>query len=53
MRTSSRSPIITSVELYRSLPDAELAIVPGTSHGLLVEKRELCNTMIAEFLSGD
>ena len=42
-----------AVELYRSLPDAELAIVPGTSHGLLVEKRELCNTMIVEFLSGD
>jgi len=23
--------------MYRSLPDAELAVVPGTSHGLLVE----------------
>ena len=42
-----------AVELYRSLPDAELAIVPGTSHGLLVEKRELCNTMIVDFLRGD
>jgi pimeloyl-ACP methyl ester carboxylesterase len=26
-----------AVAMYRSLPDAELAVVPGTSHGLLVE----------------
>ena len=26
-----------AVELYRSLADAELAVVPGTSHGLLVK----------------
>jgi hypothetical protein len=26
-----------AVELYRSLPDAELAVAPGTSHGLLVK----------------
>jgi pimeloyl-ACP methyl ester carboxylesterase len=39
--------------LYRAVPDAELAIVPGTSHGLMVEKPELCNTMIIEFLSKD
>lgn len=40
-----------AVALYRALPDAELAVVPGTSHGLLVEKRELCNTMIVDFLT--
>jgi pimeloyl-ACP methyl ester carboxylesterase len=40
-----------AVELYRGLPDAELAIVPGASHGLLVEKPELCNAMILEFLT--
>jgi pimeloyl-ACP methyl ester carboxylesterase len=38
-------------EMYRNLPDAELAIVPGTSHGLLVEKPDLCNLLITEFLS--
>ena len=36
--------------MHRALPDAQLAIVPGTGHGLLVEKPELCNTMIVEFL---
>jgi hypothetical protein len=42
-----------TVEMYRSLPDAELAIIPGTSHGLLHEKLELCNTIIGEFLTAD
>jgi pimeloyl-ACP methyl ester carboxylesterase len=38
--------------LYRGLPDAELAVIPGTSHGLLVEKPDLCNGMVIDFLSG-
>jgi len=42
-----------AVDLYRSLPDAELAVVPGTSHGLLVEKPELCNMVITEFFTKD
>jgi pimeloyl-ACP methyl ester carboxylesterase len=42
-----------AVELYRALPDGELAVVPGTSHGLLVEKPELCNTLIVDFLATD
>ncbi len=42
-----------AVEMYRSLPSAELAVVPGTSHGLLVEKPELCNLLITEFLTND
>jgi pimeloyl-ACP methyl ester carboxylesterase len=42
-----------AIELYRSLPDGELAIIPGTSHGLLVEKPTLCNTVIIEFLRSD
>ena len=42
-----------ALELYRSLADAELAVVPGTSHGLLVEKPALCNLLIAEFLARD
>ena len=44
-------PVEHAAELYRSLPDAQLAIVPGASHGLLVEKPELCNAMIVDFLS--
>jgi hypothetical protein len=31
------------VACYRSLPDAELAVILGTSHGLRYEKPELCN----------
>jgi pimeloyl-ACP methyl ester carboxylesterase len=42
-----------AIELYRSLPDAELAVIPGTSHGLLAEKPDLCNLLIARFLNDD
>ena len=31
-------------------PGAELAIIPGTSHGLLVEKADRCNNIILDFL---
>ena len=40
-----------AVEMYRNLPDAELAIIPGTSHGLLHEKPHLCNATILNFLT--
>jgi pimeloyl-ACP methyl ester carboxylesterase len=39
--------------MYRGLPDAEFAVVPGTSHGLLHEKPVLCNTIIVDFLTTD
>jgi pimeloyl-ACP methyl ester carboxylesterase len=42
-----------AIALYRSIPDCELAVVPGTSHGLLVEKPDLCNRMIIDFLTTD
>lgn len=42
-----------AVDLYRAIPDAELAVVPGTSHGLLVEKPDLCNSIIIDFLIRD
>ncbi|MGH8903001.1 MAG: alpha/beta fold hydrolase [Egibacteraceae bacterium] len=42
-----------AVALYRALPNAELAVIPGTSHGLLAEKPELCNTMIVDFLANE
>jgi pimeloyl-ACP methyl ester carboxylesterase len=42
-----------AIAMYRGLPDAELAVVPGTSHGLLHEKPALCNTMIVDFLTTD
>ncbi len=40
-----------TLALYRALPDAELAVVPGTSHTLLAEKPDLCTTLVATFLS--
>ncbi|HEX2710679.1 MAG TPA: alpha/beta hydrolase, partial [Candidatus Acidoferrales bacterium] len=42
-----------AIALYRALPQAELAVIPGTSHGLLVEKPSLCNSMIVDFLTKD
>ena len=42
-----------ATELYRGLPQGELAVVPGTSHGLLVEKPALCNSLIVDFLATD
>lgn len=42
-----------ALALYRTLPDSELAVIPGTSHGLLVEKPELCNGIILDFLCNE
>lgn len=42
-----------AIAMYRALPDAELAIVPGTSHGLLHEKPELCNRLLLDFLGSE
>ena len=42
-----------AIALYRAVPHAELAVIPGTSHGLLVEKPSLCNTLIVDFLTND
>jgi pimeloyl-ACP methyl ester carboxylesterase len=40
-----------AIALYRALPDGELAVIPGTSHGLLVEKPTLCNRIMIDFLT--
>lgn len=37
----------------RALPLAELAVVPGTSHGLLWEKPALCHAILLDFLLGE
>jgi pimeloyl-ACP methyl ester carboxylesterase len=36
--------------LYEALPESQLAIVPGTSHFLVLEKPELATQMILDFL---
>jgi len=40
-----------AVEMYDALPNAELAIVPGTSHFLTQEKPELVNAIVLDFLT--
>ncbi|MEV7522781.1 alpha/beta hydrolase [Streptomyces sp. NPDC091371] len=40
-----------SVEMFLALPDAELAVVPGTSHFLTQEKPELVNRLVVDFLT--
>ena len=47
------TPLEHMLDMYRALPDAELAIVPGTSHFLLQEKPELCNSVIIDFLANE
>ena len=42
-----------TLRLYRGIPDSELAIVPGTSHALIIEKPDLCNRIILDFLTKD
>ena len=42
-----------AIAMYRALLDAELAVVPGTSHGLLHEKATLCNRILLDFLTED
>lgn len=39
--------------MYRGIPDSELAVVPGTSHGLMVEKPALVNELMVDFLTTD
>ena len=36
--------------MHDALPDAQLAVVPGTGHGLLADKPDLCNRLIVDFL---
>jgi pimeloyl-ACP methyl ester carboxylesterase len=40
-----------AVEMYDALPNAELAVVPGTSHFLMQEKPELVNKLMVDFLT--
>jgi pimeloyl-ACP methyl ester carboxylesterase len=37
--------------MHRAIADAQLAIVPGTGHGLLADKPDLCNRLIIDFLN--
>jgi pimeloyl-ACP methyl ester carboxylesterase len=39
------------IDMYAGLPNAELAIVPGTSHFLTQEKPDIVNTIVVDFLT--
>ena len=39
------------IDMYAALPNAELAIVPGTSHFLMQEKPDLVNKIVVDFLT--
>jgi pimeloyl-ACP methyl ester carboxylesterase len=40
-----------TVALYETLPEGELAVVPGTSHVLTMEKPDLVNRLIVDYLA--
>jgi len=42
-----------TVALYRAIPGAELAVVPGTSHCLAMEKPAIVNRLIVDFLENE
>ena len=42
-----------TVSLFEALPDADLAIVPRTTHTVLMEKPDLVNRLVLDFLEND
>ena len=42
-----------TIELYRAIPNSELAVVPGTSHAHFMEKPSLVNRIVLDFLDND
>lgn len=40
-----------TLEMYRGVADAQLAVLPGTSHLMPFERPELCASLVAEFLT--
>jgi pimeloyl-ACP methyl ester carboxylesterase len=42
-----------TLELYRAIPNSELAVVPGTSHAHFMEKPSLVDRIVLDFLDND
>ena len=42
-----------TISMYRDIPGSQLAIVPGASHALLMEKAEWANNLIIDYLVND
>ena len=39
-----------TLSLFRAIPNSELAVVPGASHGVVMEKPEIVNRLILDFI---
>jgi pimeloyl-ACP methyl ester carboxylesterase len=46
-------PIEHTLALRQGLPRSQLAVVPGAGHGLPVDKPEVFNLLVVDFLTGD
>lgn len=42
-----------TVALYEAVPNGQLAIIPGASHAVFMEKPGLLNRMVLDFLAED
>ena len=42
-----------SAALFRAIPNSELAVVPGASHAVVIEKPELVNGIVLDFLQNE
>lgn len=42
-----------TVALYEALPRGQLAVIPGASHGVFLEKPDLLNRIVLDFLAED
>lgn len=42
-----------TIELYDTIPDAQLAVIPGTSHLVPLEKPDLVNQLVLDFLAAE
>ena len=42
-----------SAALFRAIPNSELAVVPGASHAVVIEKPELLNRVVLDFLENE
>jgi pimeloyl-ACP methyl ester carboxylesterase len=42
-----------TVSFYKAIPGAELAVIPGASHAVAMEKPELVNRLVLEFLENE
>jgi pimeloyl-ACP methyl ester carboxylesterase len=39
-----------TIEMFRAVPQSELAVIPGTSHAVPWEKPDLVNRIVLDFL---